>query len=451
MPTTVESPPHSTETEQAMLGAILSDPDHCLEFIPSLQPEDFYDPAHAAIYRAILQLTEERLPIDLVTLSDRLGNDARINAAGGSAYLADLTTVVPTAANAAGYVEIIRNKALQRAVIAAGRGIAAFADNAETTGEQMLEQAEQTILALARQSADTQTQSLKQIAAEGYDRYALAHELKGQGAEFGLRTGFADLDATYELLEPGALTIIAGRPGMGKSSLALGIARNVAEQQGKTVAFFSLEMTKQQLLDRIVSACLGRDAWMLKKGTLSDEDFGKLTAVLSELGKHPLYIDDDPNMTLANLRSKARRQQIKDGLDLLVIDYLQLVNIPGNAMRDNPTNRVTEISRQLKQLASELHVPLIAVSQLSRAVENRPGNIPQLSDLRESGAIEQDAHVVLMLYREELYEEDCGNPGLTDVFVRKNRNGQTGKVQLFFDAKRTLFKNYSARTEQQSR
>jgi replicative DNA helicase len=251
-------------------------------------------------------------------------------------------------------------------------------------------------------------------------------------------------------LDAGAFVVIAARPSMGKTSLALNIAQSAAEQ-GKNVAFFSLEMTKQSLMDRIISGILGVETWKLKKGELTEDEFRKLGPLFDGLKKHPLYIDDDADTTIGNLRSKARRQQLEHGLDLLVIDYLQLIEVTDRAASENRTQQVTHISQSLKNLARELQCPVIALSQLSRSVEQRSPAIPILSDVRESGSIEQDADIVLMLYREDAYNEDCDSPGVTDVFVRKNRNGPTGRVSLFFQAERMTFtslaKDRSARAK----
>ncbi len=242
-------------------------------------------------------------------------------------------------------------------------------------------------------------------------------------------------------LPPGALVVVAARPSVGKSSFALDIARTAAIKQGKNVAVFSLEMTKQEIMDRTVAGYLGVDAWRLKKGGLSQEDFGRMGVLFDELKKHPLYLDDDPDTTISNIRSKARRQQMEHGLDLLIIDYLQLIETTDRASGENRTQQVSHISRNLKNLARELGCPIIALSQLSRSTEQRNPPIPILSDLRDSGSIEQDADIVLMLYREDMHTEDCANPGETDVYVRKNRNGPVGRATLFFDAAKMSFRD----------
>ena len=436
-----EPPPHSIEAEQATLGAMLIDADRVVDVIAKIRGDDFHDPVHRAIFEAIVDLSEERKPVDFLTVTEKLKGHANLQAAGGGAYLAELSMRVPTSANALEYAEIIRDKAVHRRIASAGRAISTLACDDELNTAEVMERAEQEILAISCQAGSSDPQHISDVCSEAYDDYVRLHEASDPQESAALRTGFADLDSLVDGLEPGALMVIAARPSMGKTAMALGIAREVSEKQGKTVAIFSLEMTKRQLHDRIVASVLGSDTWKLKKGRLTDEEFRKLDPLFDRLQKHPLYLDDDPNTTIANLRSKARRQKLKHGLDLLVIDYLQLIEVTDRAARDNRTQQVTVISRSLKNLARELGCPIIALSQLSRLVEQRSPPIPILSDLRDSGSIEQDADIVLMLYREEAYNEDCQHPGVTDVYVRKNRNGATGKAELFFDSQRMLFRS----------
>jgi len=374
----------------------------------------------------------------LVTVADRLKANPAVQAVGGSAYLADLCTDATKSLHVADYAEIVRDHALRRAITRIGGEMAKIAAVVDRPATDALERAEQLLLTLSRATGSTEPQHIADIAADGYERYAQLHEAENPDDLCGLKTGFPDLDTLVDGLEPGNLIILAARPSMGKTSLALNIAQNVS-RQGKTAAVFSLEMSRQQLLDRVVAGVLGAESWKLKKGKLSDDEFARLTPLFDSLKEHPLYIDDDSDATLVNLRSKARRQQLKHGLDLLVVDYLQLIEVTDRMASENRTQQVTVISRSLKTLARELHCPIIALSQLSRRVEERNPPIPILSDLRESGAIEQDADVVLMMFRESFYNEDCHNPGMTDVYVRKNRNGPTGNVPLFFHADRMTF------------
>ena len=444
MPVT-RTDPHSTEAEQGTLGAMLSDPDKVIELIAKLRPEDFYDPVHREIFEAIVQLSEQRKSIDILTVAEKLKGNSRVESAGGSAFLAELCTSVPVTSHADEYAAIIRNTALQRAVAQAGTAIAKLGSDECLSGTEALERAEQTILSLSRSTTESKPQHIGDMKDETYERYARLYEADDPTPLLGLRTGFRDLDQMLTGLEPGAILIIAARPSMGKTSLALNIARNVAEGQGKTVAVFSLEMGKQALMDRLIAGFLGIETWKLKKGDLKENEFQKIRPLFDRLKQHPLFIDDDPDTSITNLRSKARRQQLEHGLDLLVIDYLQLIEVTDRAAGENRTQQVTHISQSLKNLARELQCPVIALSQLSRSVEQRSPAIPILSDLRESGSIEQDADIVLMLYREDAYNEDCDNPGVTDVYVRKNRNGPTGRVSLFFNAEKMLFTSLTQR------
>lgn len=429
---------HSTEAERGTLAVLLSEPERALDVLATLRPDHFHEPVHRDIFQAVADLTEQHKPVDLVTVTERLKTNQRMQAAGGSAYLAELCLDATASAHVNHYAAIVREHALRRAITRTGGEMQTLAADTKRPATDALERAEQLLLTLSRCTGNSDPQHIADVAAEGYERYAELHTAENPEELRGLNTGFADLDRMLDGLEPGSLTILAARPSMGKTSLALNIAQNVS-RQGKTAAVFSLEMSRQQLLDRIVASVLGAATWKLKKGKLSDEEFNKLTPLFDSLKNHPLYIDDDTDATLVNLRSKARRQQLKHGLDLLIIDYLQLIEVTDRVASENRTQQVTHISRSLKNLARELHCPVIALSQLSRRVEERNPPIPILSDLRESGAIEQDADTVLCLYRESFYNEDCANPQHTDVYVRKNRNGPTGSVTLHFAADRMTF------------
>jgi replicative DNA helicase len=435
--------PHSTEAERTTLGALLLDPEKIVDIAPMLTADDFYDATHRIIYKAIHRLYEERKPIDFVTVANELKDAKEIQAIGGSAFLADLCASVPTASHAEQYAAIIRDKALHRRLADAGTAITDLASNESIPAMEVMEKAEQKLLAISRHSTENKPQHISEIGDESYGRYARLYAAEDKAELFGIRTGFNELDRTITGLLPGQLLIIAARPSMGKTSLALDIARNVAATQRRNVAVFSLEMTKQEIMDRIVATFLGVETWKLKKGALTEDDFTRMGPLFEGLREHPLYIDDDPDTTIANLRSKARRHQMEHGLDLLIIDYLQLIEVTDRASGENRTQQVSHISRSLKNLARELSCPIIALSQLSRSAEQRNPPIPVLSDLRESGSIEQDADAVLMLYREEAYNEDCADPGVTDVYIRKNRSGPTGRVGLFFDKERMSFRDIS--------
>lgn len=437
----VLSAPHSLDAERTTIGAILLDPDRMIDVAPAIQPQDFFDPTYRTIFTAIRRLYDDRIPIDFITVADALRGEPTIEALGGSAFLASLANGVPTATHAAQYAAIVRDKSMHRQLLDAGTSIADLARNEQFTADEVLERAEQHILRIARGGTDSKPQHIADAGAESYERYLRLQEADDKSTLFGLTTGFRALDQMITGLPPGCLVVVAARPSAGKSSFALDIARNAAAKQGKNVAVFSLEMTKQEIMDRIIAGFLGVDAWRLKKGELSAEDFGRMGTLFDQLKNHPLYLDDDPDTTIGNLRSKARRQQMERGLDLLVIDYLQLIEVTDRASGENRTQQVSHISRSLKNLARELGAPVIALSQLSRSTEQRTPPIPILSDLRDSGGIEQDADIVLMLYRQDMYEEDCDNPGETEVYVRKNRHGPTGRVSLFFDKAKMSFRD----------
>jgi replicative DNA helicase len=434
--------PHSLDAEQTVLGAILLDGERMIDVSPITAPADFYDPLHRAVYEAINRLHEARHPIDPITVADELKSDPRFTSRDVLGMLTTFAHNVPTSSHAVRYAEIVREKALRRRLAAVGETITAVAQDDATTADEAMERAEQQLVAIARRGRQNMPEHIADVGSQSYERYTQLTAAEDKTALFGIRTGFRDLDHMLTGLQPGSLTIVAARPGMGKTSLALDIARHVAGVQRKNVAIFSLEMSKQELMDRMIAGQLGIDGWRLKKGDLSPEDFARMGTLFDGLREHPIYLDDDPDTTLSNLRSKARRQQLEYGLDLLIIDYLQLIEVTDrSAVSENRTQQVSHISRSLKNLARELGCPVIALSQLSRSVEQRSPPIPVLSDLRESGSIEQDADAVLMLYREDAYNEDAPNPGITDVYIRKHRNGPTGRVGLRFVSANMSFRD----------
>lgn len=433
--------PHSNEAERTTLGALLLDPDTMIDVAPILTPRDFYDPVHAAIYGAIQRLYEERTPIDFVTVSDALIDHPQLRSVGGSAFLAELAAAVPTSSYATHYAEIVREKSLRRRLAKVAGTIADLAIADGKTSAELLELAERQVLELSRQSPQSKPRLLVDITPERYEHYTALYEAGGAVESQGITKGFAGLDGLLTTLRPGHLMILAGRPSIGKSALALNIARNVAVQQRKAVTIFSLEMTTAEVADRLLAGLLGVDAWRLRRGDLSEQQYQQMGAEFDRLAGCRLFIDDDPDATLTNLRSKARRQQIERGIDLLIIDYLQLIQVTDRAAAENQTQRVTYISNGLKQLARELACPVIVLSQLSRSCDQRTDKRPILSDLRDSGSIEQDADSVLMLYRESYYNEDCNDPDVTDVYVRKNRHGPTGRVSLHFDHEKMSFRS----------
>ncbi len=439
MPSDLQVPPHSTEVEQSVLGALLIDGETIIRIADFLEPADFYDPAHREIYEAMTVLYRRHQPIDLLTVTSALSDSEKITAAGGSAYLAELTTLVPTSANIVQYAQIVKQKSTLRKMIQAGHAIAALGYDEEAPIEELLEQAEKQVFTITQTFLKDTFVHIKDILNARYEKFAEIHEAKEEEKMKGVPTGFQTLDARLSGLQPSDLIIIASRPGMGKTCLALNIAQNASIKYGKVVGIFSLEMSKEQLVDRLFSSMLGVDSWKLQKGKLEDSDFQRMGPIMDELNKARIFIDDTVSSSIHELRAKARRLQMEHGLDLLIVDYLQLMSTGSKAYAGNRVQEISEISRSLKALGRELHVPVIAASQLSRAVESRPGNIPQLSDLRESGSIEQDADIVLMMYREDMYEEDSDHPGLTDIYIRKHRNGPTGRVELMFKKEQMRF------------
>jgi replicative DNA helicase len=435
----IQTPPHSVSAEQSVLGALLIDGEAIIKITDFLKPEDFYDPAHREIYAGMNSVFHKHQPLDILTITTELADSEKINSAGGSAYLAELTTKVPTSANVIQYAQIVKKKATLRKMIKAGQSITALGYNEDSPIDELLEKAEKQIFHITQTFLKDAFIHIKDVLSERYERFAEMHESKDDEKLKGVSTGLHALDARLSGLQPSDLVIVAARPGMGKTSLMLNIAQNASIKYGKTVGVFSLEMSREQLVDRLFSAMLGVDSWKLQRGKMEDADFQRMGPIMDELNKANIFIDDSVSSTIHELRAKARRLQMEHGLDLIIVDYLQLMSTGQSAYAANRVQEISEISRSLKALGRELHVPVLAASQLSRAVESRPGNIPQLSDLRESGSIEQDADVVLMMYREDMYEEDSDRPGMTDIYIRKFRNGPTGRIELMYKKEQMKF------------
>ena len=348
---------------------------------------------------------------------------------------------VPTASHVNQYAAIVRDKSRRRQLAAVGRKIASISQDANQSADELTEQAEQEFLTLSRQASIREPSQLGSLGPDRYEHYAALYEADDPTAHYGIRTGFAALDQKLTGLAPGQLIVVAGRPGMGKTAFALDVARHVSFDQKKSVCLISLEMSTEEMFDRLLAKQLKLPTWRLGKGELTEEEFARMGPALDGLRELPLFIDDDPCSDLVHLRSKARRQQLQHGLDLLIVDYLQLIEVTDRAASENQTQRISHISKSLKRLARELYCPVMALSQLSRACELRTDKRPLLSDLRDSVSIEQDGDRILMLYREGEYFEDCENPDLTDLFIRKNRHGPTGSVELRFDRNTMTFEN----------
>ena len=433
-------PPSSLESERSLLGALLIDKEGVIRVADIVASDDFYDDNHGIIYWVILELYRKNKPIDIVTVSETLTNLGQLDAVGWNVYLADLTIAVPTSAHVYEYAQIVKAKSVLRKLINTGNLIASFGFDEATEINTLLEKSEQSLFKITQTFIKNRLTHIRDILDMRYEEYAGIHEDPTQIEHSRIMTGFRNLDNKLQGLRWGDLVILAARPSMGKTAMALNISQNVSKK--KNVAVFSLEMSKEQLTDRMVCAAMGIDSWKLQKGELTDDEFARIGDALSELSTSNVYIDDSASMTLLEIKSKCRRLKIESGLDMVMIDYLQLIQ------GTNPMNRVQEISdisRWLKSLARELNIPIIALSQLSRAVESRASKEPILSDLRESGSIEQDADIVLMIYREEYYnnaemQENDMNKWKTTMFIRKNRNGPVGNADFIFDGKFMKFR-----------
>lgn len=435
----LQVPPHNLDAEKSVLGALLIDKDAIIKVADLVRPDDFYYEQNRRVYEAVLDLFHRRNPIDLLTMATNLEDQGDLEKVGGRSYLAELTQSVITTTHVVQYATIVKQKSTLRKLLKAGHNITALGFEEAKEVEELLETAEKEIFAITQNLVKDRFIHIKDILAQTYERIADLHDAEGKEKYRGTPTGFHSLDRVLSGLQPTDLLIIAARPAMGKTSFALNIAQNVAKQR-KSVGIITLEMSKEQLVERMFCSLLSVDSWKLRTGRLAAEDFARIGSVMDELNSMKIFIDDSLSGSIGELRAKARRLQMEHGLDLLLIDYIQLMSISGSGGNiANRVQEVSEISRSLKTLARELRIPIIALSQLSRAVENRPSKVPQLSDLRESGAIEQDADVVLMLYREDYYEEDTERAGITDVYIRKHRNGPVGRVELMFKKEQMRF------------
>ena len=436
IPNGAKVPPQNLDAEMSLLGAILIDEETLADISDKLRPNDFYDKRHVLIFDAMMRLYERHRPVDLLTLSDELTKKAELELVGGSAYLTELTNYVPTAAHAATYAEIIAQKAVRRRLIKASADIAELGYDEDQEISELLSAAESELFSVSDTNTKQDLVSLEQILTESFDRMEELH--RGGGKLRGIPTGWRDLDNMTAGLQQSDLIILAARPAMGKTTLVTNLAYNVATKAKKSVLFFSLEMSKEQLVDRMLADASGVDAWNIRTGNLSDDDFEKLSHAMGEMAEAPIFIDDTPGVTVLEMRTKARREAHNNPLGLIIIDYLQLMQGSGRS-DGNRVQEVSEISRGLKLIARELNVPVIALSQLSRTVETRSPQIPQLSDLRESGSIEQDADIVAFIYREAYYNPETERQNITDLIIAKHRNGPVGKVELYFHPERLRF------------
>jgi len=430
-------PPQNTEAEQCLLGSLMLDKEAIVKIVDFIKPEDFYKGIHQDIFQAMFDLYERSTPIDILSVSFRLKERNKLDEIGGNSYLTNLINTVPTATHISNYAKIVRQKKILRDLISASQeiGLSAF-DEAEDV-DVLLDQAEKTVFSIGQRALTQTFIPIKDILPETFERLDMLS--KHSGGLRGVPTGFKDLDNILAGLQKSDLIILAARPAMGKSSLALDIARNVAITTNQPVGLFSLEMSKDQLADRLIAGVANIDSWHLRTGHLKDDDYSRIQHAMGVLSETPIYIDDAGSVNILQIRAMARRLQANKGLSLLILDYLQLMQ-PMNKFA-SPVQQVSENSRALKILAKELNVPVLVLSQLSRAVESRVPQIPRLSDLRESGAIEQDADVVMFIYRDDVYNENSLKPGVAQVIIAKHRNGPIGDIELFFDKQRVSFRS----------
>ncbi|MBQ8886312.1 MAG: replicative DNA helicase [Candidatus Gastranaerophilales bacterium] len=436
--------PQSVEAEEAVLGAVLVNPLSLGRIVETLKPESFYKPAHRIIYAAALDMFRKNEPIDIVTISEYLRDGEELENAGGRAYINDLAMNVVTTANIEYYAKIIREKEIKRALINAGSEIVATAYENEDT-DIVLDNAQKMIFNIAAQKDTTDLVCIQDLVVSSYEM--IEKRFNNKDELVGVTTGFYDLDNITSGLHKSDLIILAARPAMGKTAFALNLAQNVALKGKKAVAIFSLEMPKQQLVSRMLCAEAEVDSQRVKTGNLQPKDWEKLVEGMTRLSEAKIYIDDAAGATATDVKAKCRRLMMEEKeLGLIVIDYLQLMEGGGNPNDRN--QQISQISRSLKGLAKELDVPIIALSQLSRAVESRPDKRPMMSDLRESGAIEQDADIIMFIYRDEYYNrDDVENKGKAEVIIAKHRNGSVGTVELLFQSNITKFKNPTKTTE----
>ncbi|MBI3624152.1 replicative DNA helicase [Candidatus Saccharibacteria bacterium] len=437
-------PPQNTEAEASMLGAILIDADAIVKIADAVTKDDFYEDRHKRIFEAMVQLYEKHSPIDVLTLTDQLRNTGFLDMVGGPAYLTELTNFVPTAAHVEQYAHIVAQKALRRRLIKASQDIVGLGYDETKNLQELIEEAETSLFEVSQRHIKQDVTSLETILTESFDRLDELH--KDTGKIRGVPTGFKDLDSILAGLQRSDLFVLASRPSMGKTALSLNIAHNVAIKSSLPVLMFSLEMSKEQLVDRMLAMESGVDAWALRTGNLSDADFEKISQAMGTLSEAQIYIDDSPSITVSDLRTKARREAHQRELGLVIVDYLQLMSGTNRfGSEGNRVQEISEISRGLKGIARELNVPLLALSQLSRSVESRTPPHPQLADLRESGSIEQDADVVAFIYREEYYNPQSDRRNITDIFIKKHRNGPVGAAELYFDRDKQRFSSLDSK------
>jgi replicative DNA helicase len=441
-------PPHSVEAEQSVLGGLLLENEALDKIADILASSDFYRHDHRLIYEHIARLIEHNKPADIVTVAEALENSAELSGVGGIAYLGALAQNTPSAANIRRYAEIVRERAVMRQLVEVGSGIADSAFNPQgRDATQLLDEAEARIFQIAEGGKRNSEGfvDIKILLPKVADRIDFLFQRDNPNAVTGVPTGFSDLDNMTSGFQPGELVIVAGRPSMGKTAFSLNIAENVALDTGLPVAVFSMEMAATQLAMRLIGSVGRLDQHRMRTGQLEDEDWVRLTTALGKLNEAPIHIDEGASLTSFDVRARSRRLHRQCGkLGLIVVDYLQLMSAPANRQGENRATEISEISRSLKALAKELDVPVVALSQLNRSVEQRPDKRPVMSDLRESGAIEQDADLILFIYRDEVYNPDSADKGMAEIIIAKQRNGPIGRIKLTFLGQHTRFENYAS-------
>ncbi len=442
-------PPQNVEAEMCLLGCLMLDKNAIVKVIDFLQSRDFYKGIHQTIYENMVELFERREPIDLVSISSRLREKNQLEEIGGPSYLTSLINTVPTASHVLNYAKIVQNKRILRDLIDSGQEICLMGYNETEDMDVLLDEAEKKIFSISQKSLSQKFIPIKDSLEEAFER--IDRLSKHEGNLRGISTGFTALDNILAGFQKSDLIVLASRPSIGKSSLSLDIARHIAVVEKIPVGIFSLEMSRDQVVDRFIASQANVDLWRLRTGRLSDtgddNDFVRIQQALGILSEAPIYIDDAATSNVLQMRAMSRRLQAEHGLGLIIIDYLQLTE--SHNPNENMVQQMTEISRGLKGLARELNIPVLAISQLSRAVEQRTPQIPRLSDLRETGAIEQDADVVLFIYREDKYRPETARKNIADIIIAKHRNGPVGKVELYFDEQRVSFRNLESEYQQE--
>ena len=431
--------PQNIEAECGVLGSIIIDPEAIVQVSDFLHADDFYRDAHRMIYEVILQLYEEHEPADFITICDELERRNKLEEVGGASYITSLINQVPTSGNVEFYARIVERTAILRRLIHAAGQIAAIAYE-EGDADIALDKAEQLIFNISQRHARSDFTHMHDVLAEYMNKLDQLHEHRG--TIVGVPTGFTDLDRLTGGLQKSDLIVLAARPGIGKSSLALSLAHNSALKYRNSIAVFSLEMSKDQLAQRLLSMDARIDQQRLRTGIIEEDEWDRIVYAMDTLSESNIWIDDTAGISTMEMRSKARRLQAEHGIDLIIVDYLQLMQATiGGKRNENRVQEISEISRSLKGLARELNVPVLALAQLSRAVESRQSKVPQLSDLRESGSIEQDSDIVMFIYRDDLYNQESERKNIADIIIAKHRNGPVGEISLYFQASQTRFRD----------